>query len=143
MMKNQRTKRIRYKLIGYFFIAFYALCAIAFLTFCADLHMFPVTYMVIAAAVFAIFGVIFAIMQEKFILSIVADILCVLLAAGCIFGCYYIHKTNVTLQDVATADKQTDIVSVYVMKEDPAQSIEDAADYSFGISTTERIRTRR
>ena len=136
MMKNQRTKRIRYKLIGYFFIAFYALCAIAFLTFCADLHMFPVTYMVIAAAVFAIFGVIFAIMQEKFILSIVADILCVLLAAGCIFGCYYIHKTNVTLHDVATADKQTDIVSVYVMKEDPAQSIEDAADYSFGISTT-------
>ncbi|MBC5689823.1 hypothetical protein H8S37_12940, partial [Mediterraneibacter sp. NSJ-55] len=135
MGKRQRNKRPLYKLIGYSFIALYALCAIAFLTFCADLHMLPTTYMLIGGTVFSIFGVIFTIMQEKPALSVVADILCVLLAAGCIFGCYYIHKTNTTIQEVATADKQTDIVSVYVMEDDPAQSIEDAADYSFGIST--------
>lgn len=136
MQKNKHKRLSIHKLIGYSFIALYALCAVAFLTFCIDLGMLPTTYMIIATAVFAIFGVIFVIMQEKFALSIAADALCVLLSAGCIFGCYYIHKTNTTIKDVATADKQTDVVAVYVMNEDPAQDLNGAADYQFGISTT-------
>ena len=136
MTKRQKNKIKIYKKVGYSFLAFYAMAAIALLTFCADLNMIPWLYMLVAGVVLTIFGVLFIIMQEKFALSILSDVLCTLLAVGCILGCYYINKTNTTIQDVATADTQRYVVSGYVMEDDPAQTIEDAADYRFGLSST-------
>ena len=51
-------------------------------------------------------------------------------------------RTSRTITEVSKADKQTDVISVYVMEKDPAQSLEEIQDYQIGIvKETDRERT--
>ena len=121
------------KLIGYILLVLYLIAAVVFIGFCTTLNMLPVLYLVIIGITLAIFGVIFAIMHEKLIPSIISSVLTILFIAGMIMGMTMIYKTNHTIQKVSTADTATDIIGVYVMDEDAAQSVEEAKDYTFGI----------
>ncbi len=55
--------------------------------------------------------------------------ICLILA----LGCYYLIKTQSLLIDISSKNTKIDDVSIIVLKEDPAQSINDTADYLFGI----------
>ena len=48
-------------------------------------------------------------------------------------GASYVIRTSRMITDVSTADVQQDIVSVYVMDKDSAETIEDIAAYQVGI----------
>lgn len=50
-----------------------------------------------------------------------------------VFGSYYLYKTQVVLKDISGVNIKVNDISVIVMKEDPAQSIEELTDYLFGI----------
>ena len=45
----------------------------------------------------------------------------------------YVSKAASTIKEITTVDYESSNVGVYVLKDDPAQSISDAKDYSFGI----------
>lgn len=49
------------------------------------------------------------------------------------FGIYYIGSANGMFDDVSGANEKIDIINVYVMKDNAANSIADAKDYKFGI----------
>ena len=127
-MKPKRKLPI-YKAIGYILLLIYVLAAVCLLFFVFALGMIPTQYIIIAAVVMAIFAVIFAIMHERKIPSIIASVLTVILTAVYVIGAVYIGKTNNTISDVTTAEVQTDVVSMYVMDDDPAQTVNDAANY--------------
>lgn len=140
-MKKLKELHI-HKWIGYILLALYVVSAIGFVFYCTTLNMFPVKYIVIIGIVLAIFAVLLAIMHERLVTSIIAILLTIALIAGCILGSYYIIKTNHTITEVTKADKQVDIISVYVMDDDPAESLDDIKDYSIGIvKTTDRENT--
>lgn len=48
-------------------------------------------------------------------------------------GIYYVGYLNGMFGAVSGADTKTDIINIYVMKDDSAKSIEDAKNYTFGI----------
>ena len=133
---NRKRKLPIYKAIGYILLLIYVLAAICLLFFIFALGMIPTQYIIIAAVVMAIFAVIFAIMHERKIPSIIASVLTVILTAVYVIGAVYIGKTNNTISDVTTAEVQTDVVSMYVMNDDPAQTVNDAANYEIGIMSS-------
>lgn len=134
-MKPKRKLPI-YKAIGYILLLIYVLAALCLLFFIFALGMIPTQYIIIAAVLMAIFAVIFAIMHERKIPSIIASVLTVILTAVYVIGAVYIGKTNNTIADVTTAEVQTDVVSMYVMDDDPAQTVNDAANYEIGIMSS-------
>ena len=51
-------------------------------------------------------------------------------------GCNYLFKTQSVLTDISNIMTKIDDVSIIVLKEDPAQNINDTVDYLFGIQET-------
>lgn len=121
------------KWIGYGLLMIYVIVAIIFIVFCTTLDMLPIRYMIIIGVIFAIFSVVFLIMHENLIPSIIASVLSVVLITGCILGSVYIRKTGSTMTQVTTAKLQTDVISVYVMNDSPAKSTKDIVDDQIGI----------
>ncbi|NLJ41769.1 MAG: LCP family protein [Clostridiales bacterium] len=61
---------------------------------------------------------------------VLAIIMCLLLG----LGCFYLIKAQSVLDDISGVNTRIDDVSIIVLADDPAQTIADAADYTFGIS---------
>lgn len=65
---------------------------------------------------------------------IVGYVLSAIIAAGCLFGTHLISKLNETFNAITEGSSVNAVVGVYVLADDPAQTIEDAADYKFAIT---------
>lgn len=131
-MKNYKNQQIN-RYIGYVFLVIYIIMAVALMIQVADLGMFPLLYLAIIVVIFMILGVLFFLMHRKLATSIIASILSLVMIFLCGAGAYYIRRTTDALADVTTMGEQTDVVSVYVMSDDPAQKIEDIKEYDIGI----------
>lgn len=143
MFDKLKQRKIN-KWIGYILLAFYVPSAIGLTWYCTTLDMLPVKYIIIIAIVLAIFAVLIVIMHERLVTSLIAIILTMFLSAGCVIGSVYILQTSRTVVEVSTADAQKDIVSVYVMGDDPAEDLEDIRDYTVGIvSETDKENTAK
>lgn len=121
------------KWLGYTLLAIYAVVAIGLLYYCITLNMFPLLYLVILTAILIILGVLAFLMHERLTTSIIASGMTAVLIICCALATYFIMKTDQTLEEVTTADTQLDIVSVYVMEDDPAEVLEDIKGYKIGI----------
>lgn len=119
---------------GYSFLAVYSVSALALLVACVKVDILPAGYVGIAALVLTAPGVLFGFMHRKLLMSITADILCVLLTAVSVTGCFYLEKLDSTIAGISGTGMETEAVSVYVLAEDPAQTLADAADYLFGVT---------
>ena len=64
---------------------------------------------------------------------IIACILAVLMIAGMIVGSKYILTTLNTLENVSNTTVEKESISVYVLKDDLAENIQDTAGYRYGI----------
>lgn len=135
MRNNKKLSKL--KLFGYSLIILYIISFTILLFAVANTNMIPLKFVALIGIVLVIFAVLFVLMYEKKFLSIIASLLIIAMVAGCGFGTYFIHKTNSTISKVATVSDQKDVISLYVMNEDPAQSLEDVLDYSIGIVETQ------
>lgn len=133
-----KSKKIQmFKVIGYVLVFIYIFAFFILLLSMANLDMIPIKYIAIIGIVFSIFASLFAWMHERKFLSVIASLLSIVMIVTCGFGTYFIHKTNKTITKVATVSDQKDVISLYVMNEDPAQSLSDIADYQIGIVTSQ------
>lgn len=121
------------KLVGLVLLILYGVSAIGMVTYCVRLAMIPVKYIVIIAAALAVIFVLLLVMHRKLVTSIISSLLSVVLIAVCIFGSVYIRQTTRTITEVTTLETPKDIVCVYVMEDDPAESVEDIVNYNIGI----------
>lgn len=65
---------------------------------------------------------------------VLGTVIASLVVLGAIVGSVAISILGTTLGDIFSDVKvQTDTTNIYVLKDDPAQKIEDAADYTFGV----------
>ena len=71
----------------------------------------------------------------------IGSILAACVLTVCIWGSVMITETKGTIDDITDNVVTTDTVSAYVMKDDPAETVEDAKDYIFAI--TEKISKAR
>ena len=64
---------------------------------------------------------------------IIGRILCVAFCAFFCFGGYYLYSTYHAMAQISGANTKIDVISYYVLKDDPAKSLMDAKDYKYGI----------
>ncbi len=65
---------------------------------------------------------------------IMAWLLAIVTIGGCMYGVHVANKLDQTIEKITDDVSVTSIVAVYVLRNDPAQTIEDAADYIFGMT---------
>lgn len=70
------------------------------------------------------------------VLFVVGILWLVISTAGYITGGVFLYRTQDALQTVTDTDTEAVHISIYVKQEDPAQSLEDAKKYTFGILKT-------
>ena len=127
--KGKKRKKMRkYRKIGYSFASVYGGAAVILLTFCVKLGMLPMIYLAALGIVLVLLGGLFVIMQRRKTWSVVADVLRVFLADGCIAACFFIDKADATVRQVAASGAETDELGVYVLAEDPATDLAGEAD---------------
>lgn len=75
---------------------------------------------------------------------IIGRVLCVIFCGLYLGAGYYIYDVHATMSDIGGAEVKVDVISFYVLKDDKAQSILDAKDYTFGIlSVQDRENTNK
>ena len=133
MKKLLKSKEI-FKWIGYVLLAGYGVASIVFLIALTGLNMLPGIHLAIIGIVLAIMGVVFSFFHGKKVTpSVTGSALTVLLTIFLVIGIIYIERADETLDEVTTIIVHTDVVSVIVLYDDVAESLEDARYYEFGI----------
>ena len=65
--------------------------------------------------------------------AVTGKIISVFITVILIIGSYFLFKTSGTLSNISGGDYELDNIVVAVMADDPAESIQDAAGYTFGV----------
>lgn len=135
--KNNRNSKGNNKIsrsIGLVLALIELISSIVFVVSLLFLNMLPEKYLAILSGVLLIIFLLLLLSElkaKKY--GIASKILSVLMSAVLLFGSYYVTKTNSTIEEISGGDKKVDKMVVAVLKENPAETIEDAADYSFGV----------
>ena len=98
------------------------------------LNMLPNMYLAVIGILLLLFwGIILASQFFSKKNAITGKVISVIISILLIVGSYFLFKTSGTISDISGGDYKLDNVVVAVMADDPAESIEDAADYNFGV----------
>ncbi len=105
-----------------------ALCAMLFYV-----GFIPDKY-VIAAIIFCVVLMVYQICAQIANSSyVIGRVLSICFCLIFLVGGYYLYDTYHAMAQISGADVKIDVISYYVLKDDPAQSLKDAKDYKFGI----------
>lgn len=136
MLQTEHKKKINWERVVNILIIVQSLLSITVCVMVLTLGVIPVKYIALLAAVLAV-PVVLEILTIKFNTGMVmGSILAVVMTICLVLGGFYIYKTGHTLNSISGANTEKFGVNVYVLKSDPAKSIEDAKDYTFGILKT-------
>ncbi len=97
------------------------------------LKFLPTGLVVLITIVFVLITAWFAYMQKWLATGIVAKAIAILLIIGMAIASTYVKATNDALAKMTGITTQIDNVHVYVLADDPAEIIDDARDYKFGV----------
>jgi len=131
----KKIKHIKYT-IGKIIAIIQGLLSIAALGLLMILNMFPISYILIAAAALLILWLFAFFSQFMKKTHIVGKVEAVLISTILVIGSYYLLITNNLLGSITGVDYRIDNVAVVVLNDNPAQSLEDAIDYRFEIHKT-------
>lgn len=135
LSEQDKKNRRLYRIIGFSLIAVQVIICCIFLYMFINLDMFPMKHIIIVTA-FIVLLTGFSIYNQFTRYHIIGKVIAVLLGIIAIFGCIYISKTQSVL-DTVTDESATkkDYVSVIVLNDDPAQSMDDTKDYVFSYNS--------
>lgn len=141
-MSSQRRKK-RYsrrpdnyisKTIGLVLSGIQVAATIVFMIVLAVLDMLPEKYFAVLGILLLVFcGMILASQIFSSKKGIIGKVLCVFITILLVFASYFMYKTNLALSKVTSGDYKLDKVVVAVMADDPAETLEDAQNYTFGV----------
>ena len=133
-MEFSNVKDKVYKWIGYGLLFVYVCVSAVFVTVLGILNLLPALHMAIIVVLLAIVGVVLSLSHGRRKLnSISSSVMTVGLIMVLIVGIMFVNRTSETLEEITGSHVQTNVVSVFVLYDDFARSIEDARGYQFGI----------
>ncbi len=97
------------------------------------LDVLPMKFIVLAAVLLLILWVFAFFSQFTKKAHVIGKIESLVLCVVLILGTYYLSATRTFLGDVTGSTIKVDNMVIAVMKDDPAQSLADAAEYTFGV----------
>lgn len=132
--KNNNGKKNKH-MVGRILAAIQGVLSIIVLALLFIIDVVPMKYLAVGAALLALLWIFSFFSQftkgTHIVGKVESVILCVILA----MGTYYLFITNSFLGNISGSTIKIDNFVVAVMKDDPAQSLADAADYTFGIQS--------
>lgn len=93
----------------------------------------PDKYLIVAIVLCVVLMVYQVFSQVANSSYIIGRILCIAFCAIFSFGGYYLYDTYHAMAQISGANVKVDVISYYVLKDDPANSLMDAKDYKFGV----------
>lgn len=109
------------------------LVSVLFCVYVGMTGLAPLKYMiplVIVAALLFVYQVLSQMTDSSYIFG---RVLAVVFCAIFLVGANYVRESMAALQNVGGATTKVDVISYYVLKDDKAQTLGDAKDYTFGI----------
>lgn len=124
------------KKLGFIFAAIQAIVSVVFSGLMIYMNIIPTKYLIPVIFLLVLFlGYdIFSQFSKKFRTS--GKIIAIITTIALIVGSFLLVKTNQVFSGISGSNTKTDVIGVYVLKDDPAQTLGDAADYNFGILAT-------
>ena len=111
-----------------------ALVSVIFIVTLVAIDLLPWKYLCVVVLMVAIlFLVTFTMLKRKKGRAIGRKILSIILILAFAIGSYYIGKVNGAMGTVTGGSYKIDNMVVAVLKDDPAETLEDARDYTFGV----------
>jgi LCP family protein required for cell wall assembly len=127
-LRKQKLGRI----FGMALASVFLVISIVFLVFLMQLNMIPDKYL-IAIVVVLVLILMYVFISQFTRTHIIGKVLSVILSVILAMGCWYIHTARVTINNISSNDTvKIDSISVIVLADNAAQSIEDTAAYTFG-----------
>ncbi len=117
----------------------YVMCAIMLVVlgitaaFAIKLDVLPTVLLIILIALGLVITGIFAVCQRWLIAGVITKVMAFAMTLVMILACVYMNVTYDALSKMTGVSTQISNIHVYVLVEDPAESLEDVADYQFGI----------
>jgi len=133
--KGNRGKRQKH-IFGKILAIIQALLSLLLLGSLLILNILPMTYLIIAAVVLLVLWLFVFLSQFTRKTHIPGKVISIIICLVLAIGSYYLLITNNLLGSITGLGYKIDNVVVAVLDEDPAQSIQDAADYTFGIHSS-------
>lgn len=128
---SERTATNRF---GSFCLVFQAAVSIIFMIVIMLLGMLPLNYLALVAAIlFFLWCIAFTTQAVRKKRGIGGKIFSLLLTCVLVTGAYNIAEANNMLAMITGGSVRVDKMAVAVMSDDPAETIEDAVDYNFGV----------
>ena len=128
--------RVVSKFIGFILVLLQLIMSVVFCGFLLISNYLTMDWMLIVALILLILVLLNLIFQRWRVTGMIGKLLAVVLCAVLGYGCYILFNTNAAL-DKITADadgyKEVNQMNIYVLNEDEAMTVEDAASYTFGI----------
>ncbi len=119
---------------GNFFLILQGLFSIAFMGVVLLLDMLPVNYLALVAMIlFFLWCVTFVSQAARKKRGGIGKAYSLLVIAVLAVGTYYVAKTNNMIAMITSGGVKVDNMVVAVLVDDPAETLEDAADYTFGV----------
>ena len=131
---SRRKGNIKSRKVGYILMGIQIIATIMFLLSLFLMNMIPETYLVIIAGVL-MFMVLLVFATQFFSKrrGILGKLISILMTIVMFTGTFYIYKTTSTVEEVTGGSKKLDEIIVAVPVDDPAESLKDAAEYTFGV----------
>ena len=127
--ENKVSRNIGLVLAGLQIVA-----SVVFLLALFALGMLPTKYLAVIAAVLILLGAVSLVGQLKSKKKAIAGKIFSFFMAVVLFaGSFYIFKANSAVSEISGGSTKLDIIIVVVPIDDPAETIQDAADYNFGV----------
>lgn len=121
------------KILGLILVALQLLVSVIFCGILYASNFLELDTILIVILVLLILVLVNLILQRWVISGIVGKFLALFLILGLGYGCNMLLNTNTMLSDITSGSTEVDEINYYVMNDDPAQSLADAADYTFGV----------
>lgn len=146
MTKEKENKKSKWKLIGGCILGVQFLLSVMAVAVVMWLNVVPELYLALGGLILfwlltIVYFFFFSGMKKKrekktglYIKRTIGCILSVTVMILCVAGSYMVVKAGNTLEDITDNVVTTDTVSAFVLKSDPAESLNEAKDYIFAIT---------
>lgn len=130
------------KILGLILVALQLLVSIVLCGFLYVSNLLPTDSLLIVLLVLLVFVLIDLLLQKWIIGGLIGKLFAIVIIAAAGFGCYMLAHTNSAIAGITGSSKQVDAMEFEVLVDDPAESLQDAKDYTFGIlSSLDRTNT--
>ncbi len=128
------AKRKRSRKIGIILADIQLVLTFVFLGLLIMLNVLPFKYLIVIILILLFFVGYAFLSQLTKNYRLFGKILSVIISIVLAFGSYYLVQTGSMISDISGKSGKIDEMSILVLKEDPAETINDTSEYSYGIN---------